>query len=330
MPQIHQLPAEALQGGATEGALSLGLALLDEVTATLPRLYSGSDKEALHDFRVGVRRLRACLRAYKTLLVKEKIRPLAKRLQNLASQTGEARDAEVQLEWALAPARNWQRGDTPGVGLVRKRLERQMLDGYRTSKDIVDRDYHSIEKEIRAHLTSIKVVAEPGFPEYLALLIHKHGRTLQSRLLDASGLADEHLLHKARISAKRLRYLIEPLVSEVPFTGKVVEPLKVLQDLLGDLHDLHVLGRAIEDARAELDHDRKDRLTDLSSGPLAPRHESPAELDGLISMAREIRRGQDELLAALRRNWLGGAADDFFLSVKELSTVVAGIVPELI
>ncbi|HEY9420766.1 MAG TPA: CHAD domain-containing protein, partial [Thermoanaerobaculia bacterium] len=51
-----------------EGARLLALSFLDQARAARPRLADPSDSEALHDFRVALRRLRSCLRAYRSFL----------------------------------------------------------------------------------------------------------------------------------------------------------------------------------------------------------------------------------------------------------------------
>ncbi|HYU36006.1 MAG TPA: CHAD domain-containing protein, partial [Thermoanaerobaculia bacterium] len=51
-----------------EGAHLLALTLLDQAAAAFPRLEDPADSEALHDFRVALRRLRSCLRAYRSCL----------------------------------------------------------------------------------------------------------------------------------------------------------------------------------------------------------------------------------------------------------------------
>src|SRR6185503_11507583 len=51
--------------------------------------------------------------------------------------------------------------------------------------------------------------------------------------------------HAARIAAKRLRYLWEPLSRRVPRARALVGRLKQLQDALGELHDMQVLTEKI-------------------------------------------------------------------------------------
>jgi hypothetical protein len=55
------------------------------------------DPEALHDFRVAIRRLRSCIRAYRTELQGSVSKQMQRRLRKLTLATNAGRDAEVHL-----------------------------------------------------------------------------------------------------------------------------------------------------------------------------------------------------------------------------------------
>jgi hypothetical protein len=59
-------------------------------------------------------------------------------------------------------------------------------------------------------------------------------------------ISDDGEVHRARIAAKRLRYLLEPLADELD-AGESVECLKRFQDILGELHDSHVFSGELQD-----------------------------------------------------------------------------------
>src|SRR5216110_2080839 len=100
-----------LAAPAPGAARRIALSLLDAATAARERLPDASDAEALHDFRVAMRRLRSTLRAYQPQLDAVVPPKLRRRLRDLARATGEARDVEVQIDWLehrrdeLPPAR---------------------------------------------------------------------------------------------------------------------------------------------------------------------------------------------------------------------------------
>src|SRR5438552_3866891 len=117
----------------------------------------------------------------------------------------------------------------------------------------------------------------------------------------------------ARIAVKRLRYLLEPLAAERPPLARMLESLKQLQTLLGELHDLHVLGAALGVAVAEAAAERARRLhaVALRGSPSPPRAcgrrpgPRPASA-GLLALARLAGRTQDELVGRLEAEWFAG------------------------
>ena len=69
---------------------------------------------------------------------------------------------------------------------------------------------------------------------------------------------------------KRLRYLLEPLGRYREEAGPLIDQLRALQDLLGELHDLHLI-------RAEL------------STPAAPE----ASLNGLTALREDLDQAEE-------------------------------------
>src|SRR4029077_16733284 len=73
--------------------------ILDQAVRGAVRLVKGADEEALHDVRVALRRLRVVLKAYGPYLKPGVPGRLRKAIEQLASRTNSARDAEVFVEW---------------------------------------------------------------------------------------------------------------------------------------------------------------------------------------------------------------------------------------
>src|SRR6267142_2251429 len=116
-----------LTAPAPGAARRIALTLLDAASAARERLTDANDAEALHDFRVAMRRLRSTLRAYQAQLDAVVPAKLRRRLRDLARATGEARDVEVQISWLerqrneLAPARpgSWPGSPSAATGRTR-------------------------------------------------------------------------------------------------------------------------------------------------------------------------------------------------------------------
>jgi hypothetical protein len=146
---------------------------------------------------------------------------------------------------------------------------------------------------------------------------------LEEHLAKVVDADDEIEAHQARISAKRVRYLLEPLVDEIPGAGPVVKRFKALQDLLGDLHDAHVLEAGLSDAveEAAAERSRKILALSLSEAPddkLLRAERRRAQETGLVALARLNRVRRDRLFEALDEEWLDGKASDFLREVEGL------------
>ena len=96
---MQELTREHLERPPEETVRILALSFLEEANDGAKRMEEGEDPEALHDFRVGLRRLRSCLRAYRSHLKGSVSKKLRNRLKTLASSTNQARDTEVQIAW---------------------------------------------------------------------------------------------------------------------------------------------------------------------------------------------------------------------------------------
>ncbi len=313
-----------------EGARLLALSFLDQAAAARPRLADPEDAEALHDFRVGLRRLRSCLRAYRACLEGSVPKKLARKLRRLARSTGPGRDAEVQIEWLRGRQSHLSSYHRAGLAWLLDRLEKRMRDAYAKMSAEVDRDFVEIEKELRARLSVYRTevhldAAEPlsTLGETTAGILRRQVAELENHLARIADAGDEEEAHRARISAKRLRYLLEPLAEEIPGAGAVVKRFKVLQDLLGELHDAHVLELEIAEALENAAAERARRLLEISLADppdeklLRAERRRPHE-SGLITLVRFNRIRRDRLFTTLKAEWLEGKAGDFLREVEGL------------
>ena len=233
---------------AEEGARLLALALLDEADEAAGRLGKGDDAEALHDFRVGLRRLRSTLRALRPWLEDSVKRKLERRVRRHARMTNAARDAEVQLAWlggkleALSSPRV-----RPGLDALLERFRARALSDQDQLRTV--RRWRATSEKLERRLGTDRRRVEPesgpggaSLGGVLATLVGDHLEAMRERLEGIRGPSDQEGVHQTRIEGKRLRYLLEPLRGHRHAdAGEAVKGLKRLQDLLGDLHDAHVL-----------------------------------------------------------------------------------------
>jgi CHAD domain-containing protein len=313
-----------------EGARLLALSFLDQAAGARPRLAHPADAEALHDFRVGLRRLRSCLQAYRAWLKESVPKKLARKLRRLARSTGPGRDTEVQVEWLRGCGPHLSSYHRAGLAWLLARLEERMREAYAAMKDEVERDFAAIEEELRARLsvyrTEVHLNAASSrstLGEVTAEILRRQVAELEAHLERIENAGDEKEAHRARISAKRVRYLLEPFAEEIPPAGAVVKRFKVLQDLLGELHDAHVLERELDEALVAAAAERACRLLEISLAEapdekLLRAERRRARESGLIALARLNRARRDRLFHALEAEWLNGKAGDFLREVEGL------------
>jgi CHAD domain-containing protein len=322
--------AGLLSRSPEEGARLLALSFLDQAAEARPRLADPGDTEALHDFRVGLRRLRSCLRAYDAQLADSIPKKLARRLKRLAGSTGPGRDTEVQIEWLRARSPHLSAHHRAGLAWLLARLEERKREAYGEMEDEVADEFAKVEEDLRARLSVYRVEIHldpkedrPTLAEATARILHRQVAELEQHLARIADADDETEAHQARISAKRVRYLLEPLVDDIPGAGPVVKRFKALQDLLGELHDAHILEVELAEAVEKTAAERSRKILELSlaAAPddrLLRAERRRAQEAGLIALARLNRARRDRLFETLDDEWLNGKASDFLREVEGL------------
>jgi CHAD domain-containing protein len=222
--------------------------------------------EAVHDFRVASRALRAYLHLFEPFVNHRQASDLRKHLKKCTRAVGKLRESDVN---ALEIARLLQGTD--------ERLERAALEHLlaRLERQRAKERARAKRRLMRVDVAKIRVAARRALEECLSLAASEPGRLemmawlglepLLSQVQDAADACrgedrgDE--LHALRILTKRLRYgveLFEPVFAE---SHKALHtPLKRMQELLGDHHDQVVLIDLLEQHHAELVRDHKHTL----------------------------------------------------------------------
>lgn len=222
--------------------------LLDKAAAAGRRLERADDHEALHDFRVALRRLRTWLKAYGARLkVGDKLQaPLA----DIMHTTNGARDAEVGLAWLNSQRRTFNEDQLVGLNWFAAQLEQERRHAYHVIVTHVPGQWLQQASRLRKRLDKAADLPshEAAFAPVAGAQIVEYAEQLAARVADVNTLTDLPSAHKARISAKHLRYLLEPLRHEAPDAEGLVAELADLQDQLGALHDAGVMLDRLIDA----------------------------------------------------------------------------------
>jgi CHAD domain-containing protein/CYTH domain-containing protein len=297
---------------AEEGARLVALALLHDCEAAADRLAHAADPEALHDFRVGLRRLRSTLRAYAPWLEGSVRAKTVRRLKKLARGTNDARDAEVQLAFLAEQEEALGASRRSGLDFLRERFAARRRAGEGGGGELAER-YRRVARKLAKRLATYerRLAGDPEpFAAAVATIVRDGLAELRARLDRVEGATDEEHVHRARIAGKRLRYVLEPLRGNPRAdAASAVKHLKRLQDLLGDLHDAHVLSHEIASALVDAAAERARQLH-----AAVDRGESGARIGaspraGVLATVRLVRERRDALYGELARGWRGGGLD---------------------
>jgi CHAD domain-containing protein len=251
------------------------------------RLRPGGDAEALHDFRVAIRRLRSTLRAYR-LELGDVVRPKdRRRLRRLAEATSPARDAEVQLARLRELRTALGRDDRARLSGLVRRLRRRMRDDYAAAHTVIEALFPRTARALGRRLRRAEPPADAlPFRIVVGRLVALRIGELRPLLERVPRLDDTRALHRTRIEVKRLRYLLEPVRPMLPGSTLLVHRLERLQDLLGELRDEQVLEAALVALRTEPE----------------PQRPTPA----ILRVPRARQRGA---YREVRERWLGPHAE---------------------
>jgi CHAD domain-containing protein len=282
-----------LSRSAAAATASIVRGRVDAALAAAGRLPDAGDADALHDFRVAVRRLRSALRAYRPWLGRAASRKVRRALRDLGRATNVGRDAEVQAEWLASNGHSLSPQARAGVAKLAQRL----------------RKHRSLPVEqLQAELVAIadKILKRLKLPDHAggdfkivyAALLAEHTAAVNARLAEISTPDQVEEAHEARIAVKRLRYLLEPLAGELVGAPPLLESVETLQNLLGELHDSHVLDETLADSDAARRASRATREA--------------------VAAGNAKRRAA--VFAKLEENWLGGVAVSFFELIQRLVT----------
>jgi len=233
----------------------------------------GREPEAVHKFRVAVRRLRALLRSLGSTVDRVWADQLRSELGWLGRALGEVRDRDVLLLRLRAQVEELDAADRTGAEKLLTRLEAERTEARAELESVlVSGRYLTLLARLEEAAQAARWVGQEERP--LERLAAKEFRKLRKAAAVLEGDPTDEQLHETRIRAKRARYAAE--VAE-PVAGKparrVIERAKEFQDASGEHQDAVVaeqaLRRLAEGAEpevafaagrlAELQHERRLR-----------------------------------------------------------------------
>jgi CHAD domain-containing protein len=329
-------PTELLTDPAGRGARRVALALLEAAVNARDRLDDPTDVEALHDFRVALRRLRSWMGAFETEFepnVKKKHR---RRLRDLSHAAGDARDAQVHAGWLRDVDESLRPRERPGAEWLLQRISEQQRQADEAFRSTVAADFARTADDLTEDLAVYKVRIDLRSAERpatlsstLAPLVLAQAAALGDRLAAVQSIQDQAVAHAARIAGKRLRYLLEPVADGVAGAAALVKRLRILQDTIGEMHDVHVMAETVIQAAEEAGADQARRVaTALLEGDATDeairQHRARDPRPGLLAIAGQLRARGQSAFTELQQHWLGEHAGDLTSAAQELAETLVG------
>ncbi len=216
----------------------------EEVWKLLPKAMKGNDPEAVHAARVASRRLRAAMDGAAEVFPKAWYRSLHTSAKTITRTLGDVRDRDVLLEKLAADREGSEPDELPGIDYLMEQIAAERNVARSAMKDTMGKSrLRRVRKKSRARFP----VARRRRPT-AAALPNRARKQIERRTADLIGygpiIPDASAveeLHDARIAVKRLRYTLELFEGEIGEEAThLIEDMKGLQEVLGELHDLDV------------------------------------------------------------------------------------------
>jgi CHAD domain-containing protein len=296
------------------------------------RLYVHGDKEALHDFRVALRRLRSTLRVYRPVVGARTVpRRWGRRLRRLARTTSDARDAEVGLAWLRArrdhataaerTARDWL------IGVWSARCDK----AYEKVRRTVEEEFDPLDAGLRRAFTvHAPLAGTPILAPTAGKLVHDQITELATTLHRITSVTEWQTIHAARIEAKRLRYLLEPLGGEIAGGKALVKSLKKFQDDFGELCDRQVLCEELIATAAAHAAERsaQELRSIIEERAVAPPDDGDL-LQGLRELTDRLSTERKQCYERIEEHYLSEHADAFLAPHRALADTLTRTRPAL-
>jgi CHAD domain-containing protein len=250
---------------------SAGAVLLDYLRARSEHIRSHDlavrrdAPDAVHQMRVGTRKMRSALRGFGRVLDRDATRPLAEELKWLGGELAQARDAEVveQRLTELVSALPDELVLGPVAVQITRRMSRRRAEGQHRALAALDSDrylrLHQMIDDLLERPPLTKKAARRARKELPASVAKAYRRTakrMRPALALEPGADRDRALHEARKANKRLRYATE---LATPSVGKKAKRLrrrvKKIHKLLGAHQDTVVARPMLRElaAQAHLD-----------------------------------------------------------------------------
>jgi len=328
MPRNRSL----LKEPAESGCRRVALLLLRDTDKAAASLCDPTNPEALHDYRVSVRRLRAFLGAARRWLRGSGAGKARKRFAEIMNSTNAGRDNEVHLAWIQGRLQGRRITDPVrrGLELMRDKIVEQSEGGQKFDPAAIG-DAHVVastrlQRRLQKEIPSTALTEAEAwmtFATAIAMVISERATALYDRLNQLAETNRWEEAHHARLEVKQLRYVLEPVARRVKGGGAAVRQLQRLQQLLGETHDLQLFDSRIEQVMRTSASAWSENLCDAARHARAlpmsrSADEHLGECHALAALLRAVGNEQRRLLKKLQAQWIGRENEAFFSLVDQI------------
>ncbi|HEY3920408.1 MAG TPA: CYTH and CHAD domain-containing protein [Stellaceae bacterium] len=239
---------------AGEAFKVIALSCLHHLAGNREAIAAG-DREGVHQMRVGLRRLRAAMAFFKTLLPDAESARIRKNLKWLLGELGPARDLDVLIREGVEPLQQ-ERADGAALAALDSDLKHRRRASLERAKAAIASDrYRATTLDTALWIagggwsrTSAPLIAgrrERRVADFAAEELARRDRKIVKRVKHLDKL-DPHHRHKLRIAVKKLRYADEFFASLYDHGGARRclkyhgQALQAMQSALGKLNDMQV------------------------------------------------------------------------------------------
>ncbi len=225
------------------------------------------DSEFLHDYRVAMRRTRSALSLIRGVFPKAQTERFKKEFSQLGRLTNPVRDLDVYLLERERYRAQLPENLRPGLDSFFQDLREKRVAAYQNFVKGLNSSHY--KKFIKRWESFLDKDESPPTPAATRPVIETARRTIAKRFeriyregLAINDLSPDERLHELRVDFKKIRYLLEFFRSLFPArdVAFLVKRLRQLQNVLGNLNDLHVQQLTLNQHLSELSPQRPDAI----------------------------------------------------------------------
>jgi exopolyphosphatase/guanosine-5'-triphosphate,3'-diphosphate pyrophosphatase len=208
---------------------------MEQVVAEAEKAREAFKADPVHDLRVAIRRCRSMAEAFGTIDPEPAWKKMRSAAKPVFSALGDLRDVQIQMEWVEKLSEE----NDPVRAKLMDHFHQREQELKATAADALAAFDINQWRQWTTFLDQRSQLLPPGGEVFqlMALERWRNARELQTTALRNRS---KNALHALRIGIKKFRYIAENFLPDLYENWQ--KDLKKVQDLLGEIHDLDVLG----------------------------------------------------------------------------------------